>query len=709
MKGFSILEACLQFKNQGMFMWHQSWVFIKIFLVSVNLLLSLRNTAQKKWDGGGGDGQWSTAMNWFDDVVPVVTDDILLDNSLITGSYIVQLPIIAVTINRLTINPTLPASIQVLLPVSNTVIPAFTVTGTGGIIINNGGLFINSSGGSPGTAIVIADSIHINNGGRFVHRSGNGHASYIAKLSRAPGTENGTFEFDVPGPSSYTVSLAGRTYGNLKLLSDAAGGTKSYLSNGSTSAIIRGECRINAGVNYSLDFTGDLSILGQLVNYGNFNLASGPNSNVVKVRQDFYCFGTITETAAGQPVIELNGSNNQNLSIIGTVNNSVTLKINNTAGVSLVSSVSLPHKLELANGKVITTSLFLLTLQAGCSIQTDSTNSNNFINGPLRKLGLNNTAHFIFPVGKAITQRWVALKNATGDFTVEFFRNSAHSIGTSLGTGIDHVSLMEYWSIDAASSATGKAELSFNNVNSGGVTDLATLRVAQFSAGTWTNVGNTMTTGSAGAAGSVISTVLVFGPTVKYFTLASSVSNQNPLPVEWVNFNVRTSADELHFTWQTKPGIIPDYFDIEYSDDGNRFFVLKKITSMVVNGSYQYSIKKPSLFIRYYRLKTVYQQTVQYYSTIVPVNFRNGNLRIHFVSPAVSSSHITVSVNADKSCQIIFYFINYLGQVSGKIPYQLYPGNQFISLPVYRLGSGYYQVFGLSSTLHTNPLIFIKP
>src|SRR6185436_17131047 len=152
----------------------------------------------------------------------------------------------------------------------------------------------------------------------------------------------------------------------------------SYLSNGATNATIRGECRINAGVNYSLDFTGDLSILGPLVNFGNFNLSSGSNNNTVKVREDFYCFGTITETAGGQPVIELNGSSSQNLSVSGSINNSVTLKINNTAGINLVSAVSLPYKLELTNGKVTTNSLFLLTLQAACSIQSDSSNSNNF-------------------------------------------------------------------------------------------------------------------------------------------------------------------------------------------------------------------------------------------------------------------------------------------------------------------------------------------
>jgi len=68
-----------------------------------------------------------------------------------------------------------------------------------------------------------------------------------------------------------------------------------------------------------------------------------------------------------------------------------------------------------------------------------------------------------------------------------------------------------------------------------------------------------------------------------------------------------------------------------------------------------------------------------------------------------------LSLSANKSGQIIFYFINSLGQVISKIPCQIFAGNQQISLSVYGLHAGYYQVFGLSSAFYTNPLIFIKP
>jgi hypothetical protein len=40
-------------------------------------------------------------------------------------------------------------------------------------------------------------------------------------------------------------------------------------------------------------------------------------------------------------------------------------------------------------------------------------------------------------------------------------------------SGIDHLSKIEYWAIESPAPASAKVELSFDNVNSGGVTDLS--------------------------------------------------------------------------------------------------------------------------------------------------------------------------------------------------------------------------------------------
>src|SRR5215204_3287805 len=85
---------------------------------------------QIKWDGGGGDGQWNTPANWIGDITPGATDDVLLDHSVISGSYIVIFPsgITTVTVRTLVISPSVPETIEVRFFVTNTALRAFTAS-----------------------------------------------------------------------------------------------------------------------------------------------------------------------------------------------------------------------------------------------------------------------------------------------------------------------------------------------------------------------------------------------------------------------------------------------------------------------------------------------------------------------------------------------------------------------------------------------------
>jgi hypothetical protein len=91
------------------------------------LFLSLYCSAQKKWDGGGGNSQWSNALNWTGNSVPSSIDDVILDNSIVAVSYSVILPATAVTVRTITITPSTSASIDLTLDPANTLIPGLTV------------------------------------------------------------------------------------------------------------------------------------------------------------------------------------------------------------------------------------------------------------------------------------------------------------------------------------------------------------------------------------------------------------------------------------------------------------------------------------------------------------------------------------------------------------------------------------------------------
>lgn len=507
-------------------------------LLAMVIHAPLTGITQVRWTGLGGDGQWITPTNWSGNNIPASVDDVILDNSFASANYTVSLPAgsITVTVKSLTITPASGHTIEAILPLTNTAMPGLRLTSAGTALrINSGGIFRNASGATSGsTPIDIAGVLWIANNGRYIHNTPRSHVNVVNSLSGGAGTETGIFEFDIKGGGPL-ISFAGKTFGTLVLSAAAAGGTKTYNANGSTPVLIRGDLLINDGVNFNLDLDDTILIRGNYEQRGGiFNLGSGPNNTVVQIGKHLLqSKGTITENDNGLPLIEMNGPAIQQVSVAGDLTNSVALKINNAAGIVLQTPLSLPYQLELTAGQVSTSSTNLLTLQAACTVKADTLTSASFINGPLKKEGLMAQDQFLFPVGKGNVQRWLSLTHVTGNYTVEFFRVSPKLMSSTFHSNLHHISAIEHWTITADLSPVPQTavKLSFNDPNSGGVTDLSSLRVAQLAGGIWTDAGNTGCLGSPGSNGFVTSQSLSSFGATDYFTLASTTGSFNPLLV----------------------------------------------------------------------------------------------------------------------------------------------------------------------------------
>lgn len=486
--------------------------------------------AQLRWDGEAGDGQWSTAQNWTGDVLPGTLDDVILDNSFITGPFTVTLPggNGSVQIRSITISPGTDNTIDLILPATNTAIPAFKVSGAVyGMVIGNGGTFKNASGADSGIPVEIADSLKINNGGRYIQNSASSHAAVVMVLSKAAGTEEGIFEFDIPTASS-TISLSGRTFGKLVLLSTAMNGAVTYSGSGTNTITVKSDLNLGPGVKCSLNFSDTLFIGRDLIQQGGtLNLSNSTRKLVTVINRHLVqsATGIIDETGTALPEIVFGGNMNQLIDCKGAIKDNVAIKMNNTAGATLTSPWSLPYQLNLVKGKITTSTINLLTLLAGCNVTVDSLSDNSFIDGPLRKEGLTGSAQFLCPVGKGATMRWLGLKNASGNFNVAYFDSNPQSISNTYGSGISQVSQTGYWTIQADASPLPSAyvELSFNGFNNGVGLDLSTAKVAKLVNAIWTNYGNTAFTGTAGSRGSVVSNAVTsWSALADSFTLGSS-------------------------------------------------------------------------------------------------------------------------------------------------------------------------------------------
>lgn len=668
-------------------------IFFSTFFIRVN--------AQVRWDGGGGDNQWMNAANWSNDNLPGIDDDVILDNNFVAGDYEVELPagMQLVSVRSILIQPSSGDTIELTIPATSTAAPALVIAGPGyGLIIDEGGIFRNASGITSGTSLQVSDSLRVNNGGWYIHQTRGSHATTIAqKLSRAPGTERGVVKFDVPGTTGYTISASARVYGTLILSANAAGLSRTYSSSGGSNFYVRGDLRINSGVNYNLNLDADWVIDGSLIHEGNsLNISSGGDSTVVKLKGDLIQSGNITETSTGLPVMELCGSEVQRVTITGSILNSVGFRMNNAAGAMLQSPISLPWKLELINGRITTTGANLLALQTGCALVADSLSGNSFINGPLKKEGLSAEEHFLFPVGKDLSMRWLALKDISGDVTVEYFKSDPRQISTDYGMGINHISKLEYWTI-STESASGSPELSFADPNSGGVTDLSTLRVARLENNKWIDAGNTAVTGTAGSNGSVTGNVVAFNADTKYFTLAGSDASGNPLPVTVSQFSVKTNGQVNMLSWLCDGDA--DYFEIMHSANNRNFESIGKMYAVAGRRSYQfYHMKKGT---SYYQMRLMRRHEKFYESPVLVVTDSDkGKDRLISVSVG---QQLTLTISASRPKKEEGCIIDASGRVVEQFAIWLEAGINRITPRIGKLRPGLYTV-----RLKSNSMPFVK-
>ncbi len=246
------------------------WILALFFLGSA----VAHSNAQKKWDGQGGDGLWNNERNWYPDGIPLPSDDVLINNQYIAGSYKILFPAgtFTASVNSLSMVPDAGGSITLEIPVGNTSSPCLTMLSTGNAFrIARGGLFINNSGASAGNAIDVNGKFLIENLGRYVHKTLRGNATIVSKLMLDTSTQKGIFEFDVPGNSGYIISISGREFGSL-WLSSLTAGKKSYSGSGASSLRVHGDFLVDDSSSFTSSLNNAVYIGRNLIVKGKFSL-----------------------------------------------------------------------------------------------------------------------------------------------------------------------------------------------------------------------------------------------------------------------------------------------------------------------------------------------------------------------------------------------------------------------------------------------------
>lgn len=256
----------------------------------------------KKWSGDATTSNWTDADNWSPAGTPGVSDHVVLDNSIVTNDYTVDLPdgSAGTEIATLHITPEAGKAITLHLPAGNTANPGLRISGPGdALVIDEGGVFRNATGASVGSGFELTGGgahIRINNGGRYIHQTTRAHATAIvAKLSTATGTEHGVFEFDVPGAAAFSPSTSNRTYGTL-VLSALTAGNRTYSMSGMSPLTVRGGLIIGDHVSLQSDMSGEMVVEGDFVVSATGSALLGPQSTVT-------IHGTLTNNAGAAGLV----------------------------------------------------------------------------------------------------------------------------------------------------------------------------------------------------------------------------------------------------------------------------------------------------------------------------------------------------------------------------------------------------------------------
>lgn len=412
-------------------------------------------------------------------------------------------------------------------------------------------------------------------------------------------------------------------------------------------------------------------------------------------------YGTLTMTNAA--TLEYNGTANTQVMAAnaGSGTDSFTFTrvvVNNTFGTSpqltTEGVTTINEVLTLTRGIVSTAAARMVVMAHNSTASSGNTNS--YIDGPMKKIG--NDA-FVFPLGNG--GRWARLGmenlNSFGNTTemvAEFVKQaSPNNSSTYYGTGIHHVSYIEYWKLDrvldAGNDANAQVRLYWELASASGITLNSDLRVSQFRTSTtkWENHGGTA---SGSTSGSVVSTT-----TISSFGNLSfgSSGGANPLPVELLAFNALPNDGSVDITWSTASESNSDHFQVEATPDGTIF---RTVGIAAAAGHSQttltYSMRDESPYegTSYYRLKQVDVDGTVTYSDLVAVQFDAYGVRSSMlVYPNPSNGVLNVKpISADGPFSI--EVMDATGRIA--LRREVWDGGSLISLDAAELPEGRYAV-----------------
>jgi hypothetical protein len=667
---------------------------IRILVLSaIWILVSSYATAQVKWVGAGDGISWSDGANWSSGAMPLSTEDVILDNTTILTSYDVDLPVgaVSVTVQSITITPAPGNNISLLLTAANSSAKGLILTSaTDAFTLNDGANFINASSSD----IELDGNLTINEGASIDVSAGSGSPVLSVK---------GNILINAGATGAITESGTGNPVIELN-------GNNQTIK--SITGAITGD-----NLDFVVNTTGTVSLLSSVflphaltVQSGTLDIANSSTRDTLGVKGDLFVNGIITESGtSNQSRILLNGTANQNITV--TSNGSITgdaleLRLNNPAGATLLSDLTLPSRYSIAGGN-LTLGNFSLTTSfvfqvPGVPISTNHiiTNGSGFLIIP--NIGTN---VFIFPVGI----------DATSVNSVEISNGSGLTYSIRVEPGITpqitkpFAAVNRTWTINtntiAANPQPAGVAFYFYDGQGGNQFDYTgNVDVGQNLAGVWNIVENNIGTSKNPPEYRAVAS------SIDFFNTPFIVGNHGAiLPIDFEIVCKAVKKDKsavINWNVYTEDNVVR--YELEQAVNGGEFKTIQVVNPGSSKLAYSYDDKNLAGGTSIYRIKVVLLDGKIRYSNTVAVLFNTKAFLITSIAPnpVGGTAKMTISSPENTTVKMIVYDLQ--GRIVNQWQQTLSDGTNVITLQTDKLKAGVYLITANDGTTKTNTVRIIK-
>jgi hypothetical protein len=684
-----------------------------------------------------GTASWTVATNWMPNGVPGALDDAIFNNGATTTVTNIPTQSIAklnVTGNT-TVNLQADAASTILTINGTTSVDLLVAAGSALNISTINALTITLGGGATGSIT--------------------GNMTFTDGQHRLDANDASGIIFNAPAVFTQGINCIGSVFtggGNPNVIVFSAGTTLTQLAGANPFGLAQPSSKVvfNTGsllkvqqntligtqgrtyANLEIDFasfnqtltgaTDPVTIDNLIITQGtlNMNLTSPGSGVILKGNLSVAPGATLNFNPATAGNLTFNGTSNQTITNNGTLTFSANTPviINNTAGITVNSDITLNSLLSFVNGIITVPNPTVLSL--GSTSTLAGVSNTGYVNGKVRKIG--NTP-FVFPVGKpaggGFAGGYVPIEmsnpiNATlaDIYTAEYLRGNT---GTITALGLLTVSEMDHWTLERTVTnplATIDLILNWTAESSGNgspnfITDLPSLVVARKAGADWSTYGPTTTAMGNVIAGQVFwNSVSTPGP----FAIGS-ISFANPLPaiVNYINGTKQGSQNMLH--WQVScinNTEVTMVLERAGADRKYTTVTTLKATAARCQQPFDYGDANPGNGINYYRLKVITPAGKETYSNNIAIINGADGFDIVNLMPNIVTTTAQLNITSAKKTKLNVVITDMAGRPLTTQLYSVIAGSNLLTINAANLSTGMYYVVATTAEGDVKTVKFIK-